>query len=143
MTQRKSPWWNPSIHQDRRPLLIARNAILARLRQYFTEDGFVEIDAAALQVSPGNETHLHAIAANICLPDGGVAPRYLHTSPEFAMKKLLAAGESRIFSLGHVFRDRERGPLHAAEFTMLEWYRSGDSYERIMQDCVNLLLLAA
>ena len=142
MTQRKSPWWSPSFHQDRRPLLIARNAILARLRQYFADNGFVEIDAAALQVSPGNETHIHAIAADIRLPDGATASRYLHTSPEFAMKKLLAAGESRIFSLGHVFRDRERGPLHAAEFAMLEWYRSGDSYELVMQDCMNVLRLA-
>jgi lysyl-tRNA synthetase class 2 len=143
LTQRKSPWWSPSFHQDRRPLLIARNAILGRLRQYFAENGFVEIDTAALQVSPGNETHIHAIAADVRLPDGAIASRYLHTSPEFAMKKLLAAGEPRIFSLGHVFRDRERGPLHAAEFTMLEWYRSGDTYELIMQDCINVLRLAA
>jgi elongation factor P--(R)-beta-lysine ligase len=143
LTQRTSPWWSPSVHQDRRPLLMARNAILARLRRYFAEEGFVEIDAAALQVSPGNETHIHAIAADIRLPDGKIARRYLHTSPEFAMKKLLAAGESRIFSLGHVFRDRERGALHAAEFTMLEWYRSGDSYELVMQDCMNVLRLAA
>jgi elongation factor P--(R)-beta-lysine ligase len=143
LTQRTSPWWTPSVHQDRRPLLMARNAVLARLREYFAKEGFVEIDAAALQVSPGNETHIHAIAAHIRQPDGRIAPRYLHTSPEFAMKKLLAAGESRIFSIGHVFRDRERGPLHAAEFTMLEWYRSGDSYELIMQDCENVLRLAA
>jgi lysyl-tRNA synthetase class 2 len=143
LTQHTSSWWNPSFHQDRRALLIARNAILARIRQYFAEDGFVEIDAAALQVSPGNETHIHAIAADIRLPDGEIARRYLHTSPEFAMKKLLAAGESRIFSLGHVFRDREHGPLHAAEFTMLEWYRTGESYELIMQDCVTLIRLAA
>jgi lysyl-tRNA synthetase class 2 len=75
-------------------------------------------------------------------PDGTRLPRYLHCSPEFAMKKLLAAGERRIFSLGHVFRDREQGPLHATEFTMLEWYRAGESCERIVEDSLALLRLA-
>ncbi|RWG21831.1 MAG: EF-P lysine aminoacylase GenX, partial [Mesorhizobium sp.] len=70
-------------------------------------------------------------------------PLYLHTSPEFACKKLLAAGEKRIFSLGSVYRNRERGPLHHPEFTMLEWYRVGEAYERLMADCAEFLALAA
>ena len=68
---------------------------------------------------------------------------YLHTSPEFACKKLLAAGERRIFEFARVFRNRERGALHHPEFTMLEWYRAGEPYEALMADCAGLLAAAA
>ncbi|TIS74862.1 MAG: EF-P lysine aminoacylase GenX, partial [Mesorhizobium sp.] len=98
---------------------------------------------AALQVSPGNEAHLAAFATEAIAPDASRQPLYLHTSPEFACKKLLAAGEKRIFSLGSVYRNRERGPLHHPEFTMLEWYRVGEAYERLMADCAEFLALAA
>ncbi|MGX9182325.1 amino acid--tRNA ligase-related protein, partial [Mesorhizobium sp. BHbdii] len=103
----------------------------------------IEVETAALQVSPGNEAHLAAFATQAIGPDGAHAPLYLHTSPEFACKKLLAAGEARIFSLGAVWRNRERGPLHHPEFTMLEWYRVGEAYESLMRDCADLLALAA
>lgn len=136
-----SPWWTPSVHADRRPLLIERNRLQAAIRAWFGERGFVEVDPAALQVSPGNETHLHAFATEAIAPDGTRASRYLHTSPEFAMKKLLAAGEERIFAFAHVWRNRERGPLHAPEFTMLEWYRAGAGYDALMEDCAGLLRL--
>lgn len=141
MTQRK--WWDASRHRDRRPLLMTRNAIAAGVRDYFAHRDFVEVDTAAMQVSPGNETHIHAMALSVRRPDGAIARRYLHTSPEFAMKKLLAAGETRIFSFGHVFRDREQGPLHACEFTMLEWYRVGETYQEIIDDCLAIVQLAA
>ena len=72
-------------------------------------------------------------------PDGRARPAYLHTSPEFAMKKLLAAGETRIFALARVFRNRERGALHAPEFTMLEWYRVDAPLEALMEDCAGVL----
>ena len=101
------------------------------------------VDVPGLQRSPGNETHLHAFATTAIGNDGVGHPLYLHTSPEFTMKKLLAAGERRIASLGHVWRNRERGPLHHPEFTMLEWYRVEEPYEKIMDDCVALLRLAA
>jgi lysyl-tRNA synthetase class 2 len=68
---------------------------------------------------------------------------YLHTSPEFACKALLAAGEEQIFTFARVWRNRERGPLHSPEFTMLEWYRAGAPYETLMDDCAALLALAA
>jgi lysyl-tRNA synthetase class 2 len=68
---------------------------------------------------------------------------YLHTSPEFAMKKLLAAGETRIHAFAHVWRNRERGALHSPEFTMLEWYRVGEDYTVLMEDCAAFLGLAA
>jgi lysyl-tRNA synthetase class 2 len=135
-------WWHPQLHADRRPLLLARNNVVQAVRGYFLTRDFVEIDVGAIQISPGNEAHIHGIAVDVVRPDGARVPRYLHSSPEFAMKKLLAAGERRIFSLGHVFRNREQGPLHAAEFTMLEWYRAEESLEQIAADSVAMLRLA-
>jgi lysyl-tRNA synthetase class 2 len=96
-----------------------------------------------LQASPGNETHLHAFATELIAPGGERAPLYLRTSPEFACKKLLAAGETRIFDFARVFRNRERGALHHPEFTLLEWYRANEPYERLMDDCTALLQTAA
>ncbi|PDT13379.1 EF-P lysine aminoacylase EpmA [Rhizobium sp. M1] len=138
-----SPWWTPSVHADRRPFLIGRNAIQATLRGFFAREDFIEVDTAVLQISPGNEAHLHAFATEAVTTDGQRAPFYLHTSPEFACKKLLAAGEQRISCFAHVYRNRERGPLHHPEFTILEWYRAGESYESLMMDCVRILALAA
>ncbi len=136
-------WWDRERHADRRPLLLARNRIQASLRDWFAAEGFTEVDPAALQISPGNEAHLHAFAT-AAVDDAGAARRmFLHTSPEFAMKKLLAAGETRIFAFSHVWRNRERGALHAPEFTMLEWYRAGEDYSRLMEDCREILARAA
>ncbi|MBN9237580.1 MULTISPECIES: EF-P lysine aminoacylase EpmA [Phyllobacteriaceae] len=138
-----SPWWTPDVHADRRPRLMMRNRIAAAIRNWFTSGDFIEVQTAILQTSPGNETHLSAFATEAIGPDGGRQPLYLHTSPEFACKKLLAAGEKRIFSLGPVYRNRERGPLHHPEFTMIEWYRVGETYDQLMADCAELLSLAA
>ena len=101
------------------------------------------METAALQVSPGNEAHLHAFATQALSLEGQARPMYLHTSPEFACKKLLASGETEIFTLGKVWRNRERGPLHHPEFTMLEWYRAHQPYQAIMADCAALLAAAA
>jgi elongation factor P--(R)-beta-lysine ligase len=136
-------FWRPDIHADRRPLLLARNRIAAAMRAWFAERDFVEVETAALQVSPGNETHLHAFATELIGPGGERRPLYLRTSPEFACKKLLAAGEARIFDFARVFRNRERGALHHPEFTMLEWYRANERYETLMGDCAALLAEAA
>jgi lysyl-tRNA synthetase class 2 len=138
-----SPWWAPDRHRDRRPFLIARAAITRAARGWFEARAFVEVETAALQVSPGNEAHLHAFASEAIGPGGERWPLYLRTSPEFAAKKLLAAGEDRIFELARVWRNRERGPLHHPEFTLLEWYRTGAPYEQLMADCAELLQLAA
>ncbi|WP_448949934.1 EF-P lysine aminoacylase EpmA [Labrys neptuniae] len=138
-----TPWWRPSAHQDRRPFLIGRNRLLTALRAFFAGEDFTEVDTSILQVSPGNETHLHAFATDLIDADLSVHRFYLHTSPEFACKKLLAAGEERLFTFTKVFRNRERTATHSPEFTMLEWYRSGQSYERLMDDCACLLALAA
>ena len=136
-------FWRPDVHADRRPLLLARNRIAAALRAWFVARDFIEVETAALQVSPGNETHLHAFATELIGPDGERRPLYLRTSPEFACKKLLAAGEARIFDFARVFRNRERGALHHPEFTLLEWYRTNEPYEALMDDCAALLAAAA
>lgn len=113
------------------------------VRRWFEARDFLEVQTAALQVSPGAEAHLHAFSTQLREATGERRPLYLHTSPEFACKKLLAAGEERIVSFGPVWRNGERGALHHPEFTMLEWYRTGAPYEAMMQDCADLLTLAA
>ncbi|MCX8100194.1 MAG: EF-P lysine aminoacylase EpmA, partial [Geminicoccaceae bacterium] len=139
----ETPWFDPARHADRRPFLLARNRIVAAIRQWFAARDFIEVDCGALQVSPGNETHLHGFATELIQPDGTAEKRYLHTSPEFACKKLLAAGERRIVAIGHVFRDREQGPLHHPEFTMVEWYRAQEPYDQLIEDCADLLATVA
>jgi elongation factor P--(R)-beta-lysine ligase len=136
-------WWQPEAQAMRRPILRARAAVTKAVRAWFDAQGFIEADTAILQVSPGNETHISAFATELIAPDGSASRLYLHSSPEFALKKLLAAGEDKIFSLAHVFRNRERGPLHHPEFTMLEWYRAHSSYEILFDDCRELLAPAA
>jgi lysyl-tRNA synthetase class 2 len=143
MNRKPSPWWTPDVHADRRPFLLARNRIQAALRAWFAMRDFIEVDTATLQVSPGNEAHLHAFETAAIGHAGTKTPLYLHTSPEFACKKLLAAGEKRIACFAHVYRNRERGPLHHPEFTMLEWYRAGEAYDVLMEDCALILALAA
>ena len=142
MTPQPRSWWTRQHHADRRPLLLARSRIQNALRHWFADHDFTEVDPLALQTSPGNEAHLHAFATERLGPDGTAQPMFLHTSPEFAMKKLLAAGETRIHAFAHVWRNRERGPLHSPEFTMLEWYRTDTDYTRLMDDCTAFLRLA-
>src|SRR5262249_52939882 len=123
-----SPFWATDVHADRRPFLLARNRIVSALRGYFAAEDFVEVETGALQVSPGNETHLHAFATVLTASHGGSSRFYLRTSPEFACKKLLAAGERRIVEFAKVFRNPERGALPHPEFTMVEWYRAAGPY---------------
>ena len=141
--RRSSPFWAPHVHADRRPILLARGRIVAALRAWFAGRDFVEVDTGALQISPGNELHLHAFATTLAGPDGSASRRYLRTSPEFACKKLLAAGERRIVEFAKVFRNRERGALHHPEFTLIEWYRAGEPYSALMADCAAIMRLAA
>jgi elongation factor P--(R)-beta-lysine ligase len=113
------------------------------LRQFFAAQDFVEVETTALVPSPGNETHLHAFATDLVAPTGTRARLYLRTSPEFACKKLLAAGERRIVEFARSFRNRERGMLHHPEFTLVEWYRAQEPYDILMEDCAAILALAA
>ena len=138
-----SPWWRPEVFAHRVPALRKRGRIKEGVRQYFLAQDFAEVETPALQVSPGNETHVSAFATE-AVSAGGVARRlFLHSSPEFACKKLLAAGVPRLFTLAPVFRNRERGRLHHPEFQMLEWYRAEASLAALMDDCTALLRATA
>src|SRR5436305_12574903 len=137
-----SPWWAPHVYADRRPFLLARARITAAVREWFAARDFIEVETAILQASPGNEAHLHAFATELILPDASKMRVYLHTSPEFAAKKLLAAGDKRLFTFARVFRNRERGALHHPEFTMLEWYRADEPYGALIEQCGALLVAA-
>ena len=110
--------------------------MLAAIRGYFLAEGFAEVETPALQVSPGMEVHLRAFATRLDEPFGqGARALYLHTSPEFAMKKLLAAGEPRIFQFARTYRNGERSATHHPEFTMLEWYRANAGWRETVEDC--------
>lgn len=137
-----TPWWSKDSHADRRPFLEARGKIRRAVRGWFDIRGFTEVECGALQVSPGNEAHLHAFATLRQDEAGQARQLYLHTSPEFACKKLLAAGETRIFDLSRVYRNREGGALHASEFTLLEWYRAHASWNVVIEDAIDICLEA-
>jgi lysyl-tRNA synthetase class 2 len=131
--------WRPDKLARRLPYLQAREAVQAAMRQWFAGNGFVEVETPILQVAPGAEVHLQGFATEWKTPDGAGQVRWLHSSPEFAMKKLLAGGVPRLFQFARVFRNGERSALHHPEFTMLEWYRARAGYEAIMEDCAALL----
>ena len=136
-------WWDRDQFARRRPRLLARNAALAAIRRWFAGQGFVEVETPALQVSPGMEVHLKAFATELEEPFGERRRRlYLHTSPEFAMKKLLAAGEPRLFQFARVYRNGERAATHHPEFTMLEWYRAGADWTALAADGEGILSAA-
>ena len=138
------PPWHPEALARRRPYLAARGRVLNAVRRVFEELAFVEVDTPALQVSPGMEPHLQAFATELKGPHpDDRRPLYLHTSPEFAMKKLLVAGVPRLWQLAHVYRNGERSGTHAPEFSMLEWYRAGDGYRTLIEDCRELLRAGA
>ncbi|WP_428658578.1 EF-P lysine aminoacylase EpmA [Reyranella sp.] len=134
--------WRPDRLARRLPHLQARARLQAALRTWFAAEGFVEVETPILQVAPGAEVHLAGFSTAWKTPDGIEHPRWLHSSPEFAMKKLLAGGVPKLFQFARVFRNAEGSALHHPEFTMLEWYRAGAGYETIMADCAALLALA-
>lgn len=141
--QTTTPAWHPEAYARRRPFLMKRAAVTAAVRGFFAARGFVEVETPALQVSPGMEPHLQAFATELRAPDGARSTLHLHTSPEFACKKLLVAGEPRLFALARVWRNGERAAWHHPEFTLLEWYRAGEDYEALMDDCAGLLAACA
>ncbi len=137
-------WWQAEAMARRAANLRTRGDILDATRAFFRARGFTEVETPALQLSPGLEPHLRPFATRLAEPLGaGERTMYLHTSPEYAMKKLLAAGIARPYQLARVFRNGERGALHHPEFTMLEWYRANETYDAIMADCLDLLAAAA
>ena len=137
-----TPLWTPRIHAERRRMLLARGEIVRAIRDYFAGREFVEVETPALQVSPGNEIHLQAFTTELAY-GGRRDRRFLRTSPEFACKKLLAAGERRIVEFARVFRNGERSPLHHPEFTLVEWYRADGPYDLVIDDCMAVIARAA
>ena len=117
--------------------LRARARVLEGIRAFFRDRGFLEVDPPIAQAYPNIDPNVFPV--KISDAAGNAARFYLHTSPELAMKKLLAAGSGDIFFLGKVFRDREGSPLHSPEFTMLEWYRAGRPAESVMRDVEELI----
>jgi elongation factor P--(R)-beta-lysine ligase len=137
-------WWRPEIFAARKANLELRARVVAATRAFFAERDFVEVETPCLQVSPGLEPHLMAFATALRDPYGGAdAPLYLHTSPEFTMKKLLVAGMPRLWQMARVFRNGERSATHHPEFTMVEWYRAGASLDDLMDDTESLVRACA
>lgn len=132
-------WWHPEEIVRRRPYLETRRAVQSALRAYFQAEGFTTVETPALQAAPGMERHIRPLAVSLQDRSGAARPRYLHTSPEFAMKKLLAGGLTKIVQQCKVWRDGEEGPLHQPEFTMVEWYRADAGYEVLIEDCARIL----
>lgn len=113
--------------------LQKRTQILRALRDFFAQKGFDEVDTPIMQISPGLEIHQVAFETHLIEPFGQqTGVRYLHTSPEFAMKKLLARGMDKIYQVCHTFRNEERGPCHSPEFLMLEFYQTHADYNTLM-----------
>jgi lysyl-tRNA synthetase class 2 len=114
-----------------------RSRILEWTRDFFRERGFLEVDPPIAQPYPNIDPNVFPVRVSDAA--GRTSDRYLHTSPELSMKKLLAAGSGNIFFLGKVFRDREGSPLHHPEFTMLEWYRVAEPADSVRKDVEDLL----
>lgn len=121
--------WAPAASNE---TLRVRAELLARARAFFTARGILEVDTPLLMSCGVTDPQLHSVRAE--LPDGSGRQGYLQTSPEFAMKRLLAAGSGDIYQICHVFRAEEQGPLHNAEFTLIEWYRLDCSLEALMSE---------
>ena len=138
------PLWNRTLYAERLPVLKKRAKIIETIRRFFIERDFLEVETPILQVSPGLEPHLKAFETRLVAPLGASDGKmYLHTSPEFTMKKLLAAGLPRIFQMARVFRNEERSDRHHPEFIMLEWYRAGEDYRTLMDDTAELVRACA
>ncbi|MFT5485993.1 MAG: lysyl-tRNA synthetase class 2 [Paracoccaceae bacterium] len=138
-TSATDKWWHPDIFEGRADALVRRADMVKTMREFFDKRGYVEVDTPALQISPGMEPHLTAFETSLAEPTGERRPVYLHTSPEFAMKKLLAAGMQRIFQVARVFRDGERSARHHPEFTMLEWYQTGAGWRDIAEEAATFV----
>ncbi|WP_428377500.1 EF-P lysine aminoacylase EpmA [Lichenicoccus sp.] len=124
---------------DRLPLLRRRAMLVRGVRGFFEARGYLEVETPFAVRTPGEEVHLHPFATKCLAPDGTSERLFLHTSPEFAMKRLVAATAQPVFQLARVWRNGEAGPLHAAEFTMLEWYRPGAGLAGLMDETEALL----
>jgi lysyl-tRNA synthetase class 2 len=128
--------WRPGATPAR---LQARAALLARTRAFFAARGVLEVDTPLLVNAPVSDVHIHSAAVQLAAERGASARFFLHTSPEYAMKRLLAAGSGDIYQVCHVVRALEHGRLHNAEFTLIEWYRLGFTLEALMDEVAALV----
>ena len=124
--------WRPTAARE---ALALRAALLGRLRAFFAERGVLEVETPILLAGATSDPHIESLHTEIA----GVGRRFLHTSPEFAMKRLLAAGVGDLYQVCKVFRDGERGSRHNVEFTLLEWYRVGFDHHALMDEVADLL----
>lgn len=134
----------PGTGDDWRPTasittLRIRAQILARVREFFATREVLEVETAILSAAGTVDPQLHSLAVHSLAPSDTRSLGYLHTSPEFAMKRLLATGSGPIYQLCKVFRAGEHGRLHNPEFTLLEWYRPGFTYFELMDEVAALL----
>ena len=134
-----TPPWHPDSLADRLPFLRRRSALTRAVRAFFDRRGYCEVETPYAVAAPGEEVHLRPFATRRVYPDGSSVPLWLHTSPEFAMKRLLVAGMGPIFQLARVWRNEEGSALHAPEFTMLEWYRPGAGMDALIEETMALL----
>ena len=113
--------------------------LIQLIRNYFLEQGFLDVLTPPAVENPGMEVHIHPFALQSVI-GRKAKPLYLHTSPEFCLKELLSDDEfSKIFSLSYCFRDEPDSPIHRSQFLMLEWYRKHERYEKIMSDVEGLI----
>jgi lysyl-tRNA synthetase class 2 len=133
------PAWHPESLAAKLPFLRRRVLLTQATRAFFTARGYTEAETPYAVPTPGEEVHLRAFATTRERPDGTTHPLWLHTSPEFAMKKLLVGGAGPIFQLARVWRNGEASDLHAPEFTMLEWYRPGATMDVLIAETTALL----
>ena len=124
--------WRPGANLA---VLRARAQLFATIRQFFAERALFEVDLPLLSGAFGSDLCIEPIVAQV-----NGAPGYLQSSPEFFLKRLLAAGSGDLFSLGHAFRDNERGRRHNPEFSLLEWYRCGWDEQQLMAEVEQLVL---
>lgn len=132
-------WWRKENFAKKLPFLKKRAGVVDNIRAFFKEKNFYEVETPALQVCPGMEVHTNFFEVLLESQFDAAKKRYLHTSPEFAMKKLLVAGLDNIFQIAKVFRNAEVSDHHSPEFSMLEWYRKGADYTALMNDCEELV----
>ena len=123
-----------------RTQLRRRDVVFRAIRAFFHSEGFLEVDAPVLVPGTGCEPHIDPLEVNVSFkPEGPVQARYLQTSPELYLKRLLARVSDPLFSMGHVFRNGESTPKHAPEFTLLEWYRPKGDLKDLISDCERLI----
>ncbi len=135
----QTPIWHPDRLAARLPYLRRRGLITAATRAFFNGRGYTEVQTPIAVRCPGEEVHVATFATTQHHHDGRKTPLWLHTSPEFAMKRLLAGGSGPIFQLAPVFRNNEGSNLHAHEFTMLEWYKTGATLAALMAETAGFL----